>query len=255
MTYHFSDHLVRGIKCRFPDRSFKPTRSLSPAQEISSAPLAPQAPQDGALTVADRLLERGAGFLLNLSAAFGPFVAAIWATQWRCTSRQRPPCSSGEPAPTPYAGESCRAHVQIIEEGSKMTDVGSSSSTELVKRLRTERSPLAHLAADTIEKLKNERVKDKVLITRLREDLHDAYEALVSDRLDLDRLAGIVEASQSGEMHDGLRKYLEEAQGDSERVTNSNAIADMFDDLQKKIDRYVSMVNDLNKHRVQSRKR
>jgi hypothetical protein len=143
----------------------------------------------------------------------------------------------------------------MIEEGSKMTDAVSSSSIELIKRLRTERSQLAHLAADTIEKLENERVKDKGCIRRLRDDLREAYEALVSDRLDLDRLAGIVEASQSGEMHDGLRKYLEEAQGDSEGVTNSNGIADMFDDLQKKIDEYVSMVNDLNKDRDQSRKR
>jgi hypothetical protein len=59
----------------------------------------------------------------------------------------------------------------------KHTDVVS--STELIKRLDIERSPLAHLAADKIEKLENERVKDKVLIARLRDDLREANEAHV----------------------------------------------------------------------------
>jgi DNA repair ATPase RecN len=144
--------------------------------------------------------------------------------------------------------------VQMTEEEGTMTDVVSSS--ELIKRPRAERSRLAHQAAETIERLQTEASKYKLENWHLREKLREAYEALeaASRNPGLDRVTRIVEAARSGEMHElrsGLGNYLEEAQSDLEGVMDSyRVIAYTLDDIEKKLDRFVNIVNHHNKRKI-----
>ena len=117
-----------------------------------------------------------------------------------------------------------------------MTDVVS--SRELIARLRVERSPLAHQAADTIERLDSKANKYKFENWHLREKLREAYEALAGANRtpSLTRITEFAEAATSGqfkELRDSVRELLEKSETDSLAKTH-RTISDAFEDIEKK---------------------